>query len=96
MWDDPIKHRDVSLSAPRTDLVLGLAELLLYSLVQLFEGHSHDRRALVDGAHDGFDDAGQVDLQHLHAAVPHLLFGQRALERNSPWQGKEEGHNQRL
>lgn len=84
----PLTHGDVSLWATRTDLVLGLAELLLHSLVQLFEGHSHDRRALVDGAHDGFDDAGQVDLQHLHAAVPHLLFGQRALEGNSPLAGE--------
>lgn len=73
-----------------TDLVLGLAELLLHPLVQLLEGHSHHRWALVHRAHDGFNDAGQVDLQHLHAAVPHLLFGQRALEGDSPWRGERK------
>lgn len=84
----PIKHRD---AAPRTDLVLGLAELLLDSLVQLLEGHSHDAGALVDGGHDGLDDAGQVDLQHLHTAVPHLLLGQGALKGDPPWRGESEG-----
>lgn len=41
-----------------TDLILRLCELFLHSLVQLFEGHSHDWRTLIDRADDGFDDAG--------------------------------------
>lgn len=31
-----------------TNLILRLSKLLLYSLVQLFEGHSHYRRTLID------------------------------------------------
>jgi len=57
---------------PETDLILWVDKLLLYPLVQLFEGQPHDGGTLVHGGHDGLEDAGQVGLQHLHAAVPYL------------------------
>lgn len=63
-----------------TDLVLWLSEPRLDPFVKLFEGHSQDGRTLGDRADYGLGDAGQILLQHFHAAVAHLLLRHRALE----------------
>lgn len=60
LWDKGVLLIELLWENARlhANLILGLRKLLLDSLVELFEGHSHDRRTLIDRAHDWLDDAG--------------------------------------